>query len=51
MILIEITDTVKQPPAERLVMRKATKVGILITVSAVLTKSPGCGRTPCPWMR
>lgn len=42
MILIEIQDTMAQPPAEEKSMKRATHVGIAITVSALseLKKNP-----------
>lgn len=39
MILIEIQDTLKQPPSEEKSMQKATKVSIIITVSMLLFRS------------
>ena len=34
MILIEIQDTLKQPPSEEKAMKKATHIGIFVTVRA-----------------
>ena len=48
MILIEIQDTMAQPPSEEKSMKKATHTGIAITVSLLSIKSEMIDQRLCP---